>query len=116
MDEGRTAGAHAVRRRGGASRATVLVLAVALASVPAIAPADDASTPPGSRAKRTLGESVRTGGHAARNGILTFGRSTRALFTGGTAAARRTWKENAARTGAEAKADGRRTRAAARGE
>jgi hypothetical protein len=48
-------------------------------------------------------ESAKTGGRAARDGVLTFGRTTRDFFTKGPKAASRTWKENAARTKATAK-------------
>src|SRR5262245_16296883 len=68
------------------------------------------------RSKRTVGEAVRTGGHAARDGVLTFGRSTKAFFTGGTAAARSTWNENAHKTRDEAKAGASKTRDAAHGK
>ena len=43
-------------------------------------------------------ESARTGGHAVRDGVLTFGRTVRDFFTGGSHAARETWHENAERT------------------
>ena len=65
---------------------------------------------------KTVKEAAKTGGHAARDGALTFGRSTRDFFKGGPEAAKKTWRENAARTKANAKAGGRRTRAAAHGQ
>jgi hypothetical protein len=75
-----------------------------------------APAPPASAG--TLGSTVKralvTGGHAARDGALTFGRTTRDLFTRGPAAAKRTWKSNAARTGANARANARATRRVAR--
>ncbi|HEY3186681.1 MAG TPA: hypothetical protein VGJ70_04355, partial [Solirubrobacteraceae bacterium] len=67
------------------------------------------------RAKRTVGEALRTGGHAARDGALTFGRTTRDFFKGGPDAARSTWNGNAAKTKENAKVGGRKTRAAADG-
>jgi hypothetical protein len=65
---------------------------------------------------KTVKEAAKTGGYAARDGALTFGRSTRDFFTGGPQAAKKTWRENAARTKTNAKAGGRRTRAAAHGD
>ena len=63
--------------------------------------------------KDTVKESGRTAGHAVRDGVLTFGRSTRAFFTGGPQAAKRTWKANAARTKANAHTGKARIKAAA---
>jgi len=67
------------------------------------------------KTKRTVKESAKTGGHAARDGVLTFGRATRDLFTHGPDAAKRTWKANAAQTKANAQAGGRAVRSAAKG-
>lgn len=71
---------------------------------------------PAPKKKSTVGEAVRTGGHAARDGALTLGRSTKAFFTGGASAARSTWKENAEKTKENAKDGGRKTREAAHGK
>ena len=87
----------------------VLVLLVATAAA-----AGETST--GTRVKRTVKEAANTGGYPARDGALTFGRSTRDFFKGGPGAARRTWKANAAHTKATAKAGGRATRDAANGK
>jgi len=43
-------------------------------------------------------ESARTGAHAVRDSVLTFGRTVRDFFTGGSGAAKETWHENAERT------------------
>jgi len=51
-------------------------------------------------------ESAKTGGHAIRDGFVTFGRTVRAFFTGGGRAAKETWHENAARTRADAREGG----------
>jgi hypothetical protein len=59
-------------------------------------------------------ESARTGGHAARDGALTFGRTTRDFFTQGTGSAKRTWDANASRLKANARANAARVRQAAR--
>jgi len=67
------------------------------------------------KTKQTVKESVKTGGHAARDGALTFGRATRAFFTQGPDAAKRTWKANAAKTKANARAGGHAVRSAAKG-
>ena len=93
---------------------SLLVACFALARPPAVSAEESASGP--TRSKRTVGEAVRTGGHAARDGALTFGRATRAFFKGGTDAARSTWNENATKTKDEAKAGARRTREAADGK
>lgn len=50
-------------------------------------------------------ESGRTTGHAIRDGAQTVGRTVRDFFKGGPHKAKRTWKENAARTRADARAD-----------
>jgi hypothetical protein len=61
----------------------------------------------------TTKNGVVTGAHAARDGALTFGRSTKALFVDGPSAARSTWKRNSATTKSNARANGRATEAAA---
>jgi hypothetical protein len=58
-------------------------------------------------------ESARTAGHAVRDGTLAVGRTVRDFFTGGPRKAKQTWKENAARTRADAHADKERVKAAA---
>ncbi len=68
------------------------------------------------KARRTVKEAAKTGGHAVRDGAVTFGRTTRDFFKGGPAAAKKTWHANAARTKAHAKAGGRATKRAAKGE
>jgi len=59
-------------------------------------------------------ESGKTAGHAVRDGAQTFGRTVRDFFTGGTHKAKHTWKENAARTKADAHADKARVKAEAK--
>lgn len=86
---------------------STLTLVVVLAAAPV------ATANSGDAAKDTVKESAKTGGHAARDGAQTFGRSTRDFFTHGPDAAKHTWKSNAARTKEDAKEGGRRTRAAA---
>lgn len=75
----------------------------------------DSPGPVGEKVKRTVKESAKTGGHAVRDGALTFGRTTRDFFTKGPDAAKRTWKANAANTKTNAKAGGRAVRSAAKG-
>jgi hypothetical protein len=75
----------------------------------------DSPGPVAEKAKRTVKESAKTGGHAARDGALTFGRATRDFFTKGPDAAKRTWKANAATTKANARAGGRAVKSAAKG-
>jgi hypothetical protein len=101
------------------ARKGFLALAVAgllgttgLASSPARA---DSPTSIGEKVKRTVKESAKTGGYTARDGALTFGRATRDLFTKGPAAAKQTWKANAAKTKASAKSGGRAVKSAAKG-
>jgi hypothetical protein len=86
-----------------------LVMALAVAGAPVLA------GEPGSKAGSTVEEGTKTGGRAVRDGALTFGRSTRAFFKGGTKAARETWNPNAQHTAETAKAGGRATRDAAHG-
>jgi hypothetical protein len=82
---------------------------VLLATVANGAPARQAE-PKRHRGGKVVGvvvESAKTGGRAARDGVLTFARATRDFFTKGPHAARRTWEENAAHTKATAKASAR---------
>ena len=67
-----------------------VVLSAMLALAPLVAT--------GARVSGVVEESAKTGGHAIRDGFLTFGRTVRAFFTGGGRAARETWHDNAART------------------
>jgi len=83
--------------------------------VPAWPARADSAPAVADKTKRTVKESAKTGGHAARDGVLTFGRATRDLFTHGPDAAKRTWKANAAQTKANAQAGGRAVRSAAKG-
>ena len=92
-----------VRRLG-----EVLVVGLLVAAIPAPAAA-------GWWIADTTKNAVVTGGHAARDGALTFGRATKAFFTRGPSAAKQAWKQNAAKTKANAKAGGRATRSAANG-
>ena len=95
-------------------RATRVVLGVALVlGIAAPAVGDEAKRNTKARVKGTVKEGARTGGHAARDGAVTFGRSAKAFFTGGPSAAKKAWKENAARTKANAKAGSRATKDAA---
>ena len=50
-------------------------------------------------------ESGRATGHAVRDGAQTVGRTVRDFVTGGPHKGKQTWKENAARTRADAHAD-----------
>jgi hypothetical protein len=50
-------------------------------------------------------ESGRTAGHATRDGAQTVGRTVHDFFAHGPRTAKRTWKANAARTKADARAD-----------
>jgi hypothetical protein len=79
------------RRHTTAALGLVAVLAI---GSPAVVLAGDT----GERVGGTVEESARTGGHAIRDGVLTFGRTVRDFFTGGPQAARETWRENAERT------------------
>jgi hypothetical protein len=96
-----------------------LALAVLIAGGPAFA-ADPPDAPKPAARKRartsvkgTVKEAARTGGHAARDGALTFGRSAGAFFTEGPSGAKRTWKANAAKTKRNAKQGAAATKAAA---
>jgi hypothetical protein len=83
----------------------LLLLIAALTATPA------AANPIG-----VLKECGRTAGHAVGNGALTVGRTVRDFFEHGPHTAKRTWQENAARTGAEAHADKERVRREAHSE
>jgi hypothetical protein len=71
-----------------------VLLALVAGGVPATVRAGDT----GEKVGGTVEESARTGAHAVRDGVLTFGRTVRDFFTGGSQAAKETWRENAART------------------
>ncbi len=91
---------------------TITVVALVAAGLGLALPAAaDANT-----VGNTVSEAARTGGHAVRDGALTLGRTTRAFFESGTTAAKETWQANAERTKGNARAGGRATRRAARGE
>jgi hypothetical protein len=92
------------------SRAAI-ALAVVLAAAVACAAADKSDK---KAVKGTVEEAARTGGHAARDGALTFGRSVKAFFHGGPTAAKKTWKANAAKTKRDAKQGAAATKAAAK--
>jgi hypothetical protein len=55
-------------------------------------------------------ESARTAAHGVRDGVLTFGRTTRAFFLDGPAAAEETWYDNAEATRAHARRNADRVR------
>jgi hypothetical protein len=67
------------------------------------------------KTKKTAENAAKTGADAVVDGGRTVGRTTRAFFKGGTGAAKSTWKQNARTTAQDAKANGRATRAAAKG-
>ena len=106
-------------RIAGALRRALPLFVVSVVATASLVPARpvraDSPQPVADKVKRTVKESAKTGGHAARDGALTFGRATRAFFTQGPDAAKRTWKANATKTKANAKAGGRAVRSAARG-
>jgi hypothetical protein len=81
-----------------------VVLSAVLALAPLVATAGET----GAKVGGAVEESAKTGGHAIRDGFLTFGRTVRAFFTGGGPAAQETWHENAARTRANAREGARR--------
>jgi hypothetical protein len=81
-----------------------VVLSAVLALAPLVAMAGET----GAKVGGVVEESAKTGGHAIRDGFLTFGRTVRAFFTGGGRAAQETWHENAARTRANAREGARR--------
>jgi hypothetical protein len=97
------------------SRTMPRVIAVTLLlALPIALPSHAEETKPS--VKSTVKEGARTGGHAARDGLQTFGRSIGAFFRGGPKAAKEIWKANAARTRANAKAGAGATRHAAQGD
>jgi hypothetical protein len=81
---------------------------VALVAVLALAPLVATAGETGAKVGGVVEESAKTGGHAIRDGFLTFGRTVRAFFTGGGRAAQETWHENAARTRENAREGGSR--------
>ena len=89
--------------------AIVLAGALCLAEPPSPAPKRSVKK----TVKGTVKEAARTGGRTARDGAVTFGRSTEAFFTEGPSAARKTWKANAAKTKRTAKQGAAATKAAA---
>ena len=91
-------------------------IAVAILVAAALGLASSAGADEGNKVGRTVTEAARTGGHAVRDSALTFGRTTRAFFESGTTAAKETWNANAERTKGNARAGGRATKRAARGE
>jgi len=90
---------------------TIALFTLAAVGAPRLVRAGDT----GARVGGTIEESAKTGGHAVRDGALTFGRTTRDFFTGGTAKAKKTWRANAGHTKEDARAGGRATRKAAEG-
>jgi hypothetical protein len=87
---------------------------VALVAVLALAPLVATAGETGAKVGGVVEESAKTGGHAIRDGFLTFGRTVRAFFTGGGRAAQETWHENAARTRENAREGGSRIEGAAK--
>lgn len=69
-----------------------------------------AATPALANPVGVVKESGRTAGHMVRDGALTVGRTVRDFFEHGPHTAGRTWRENAARTRAEARADTKRVK------
>lgn len=84
-----------------------LVMAVALVTF--VAGAAEA----GDKVKETARGAARTTADAVVDGGRTVGRTTKALFKGGSADAKKTLQRESKATGDEVKADGRATRAAA---
>jgi hypothetical protein len=103
----------------------VALLAVVMTRAPLALAEDAAPAPEGEHAgetvkpkrkvpiRKTVKEGVKTGAHTARDGIVTFGRTTRSFFKGGTKAAKKTWNENAAKTKRTAREGAHSTRDAA---
>ena len=75
-----------------------------------------AVTPASADPAGVVKESGRTAGHAIRDGTLTVARTVRDFFSHGPHTAKRTWRENAARTSAELHADKERVKQEARSE
>ena len=65
------------------------------------------------KAEKTTKHAAETGGQAVVDGAETAGRTVGAFFTGGTKAAEKEAKKGAAKTKKNAKANGRKTKAAA---
>ena len=84
---------------------------VAFVGVITLAPAPVVADPLG-----VVKESGRAAGHAARDGMVTVGRTIGDFFAHGPRTAKRTWKANAARTKADARADKARIAAQAHDE
>jgi len=84
--------------------------AAALLAVVALTPPAVFAGDAGEKAGGVVEESAKTGGHAIRDGVLTFGRTVRDFFTGGPRAAKETWRENADQTKANARQGGRNVR------
>ena len=93
--------------------AIVLAGALSFAEPPPPAPKRSVKNTVKNTVKGTVKEAARTGGRTARDGAVTFGRSTEAFFTEGPSAARKTWKANAAKTKRTAKQGAAATKAAA---
>jgi hypothetical protein len=74
------------------------------------------ATPAGADPVGVVKESGRTAGHSVRDGVLTFGRTTRDFFKHGPRTAKRTWNANAAHTRAVAHQDKARVKAEAHDE
>ena len=68
------------------------------------------------KTKKTVQKAAKTTADAVVDGGRTVGRSTKALFKGGTDAAKETWKENADETKRDYKANTAATHDAAHGE
>jgi len=94
----------------------IAALAVGALVLATAARAEEAKHPKKAHVGDTVKEAAKTGGHATRDGVLTFGRSTRDFFKGGPDAAKKTWRKNAATTKSNARSGAARTRAAAHGE
>ena len=86
-----------------------LVIVLAQVAAPAMAQSADKS-------KGAVDGAVKTGVDAVVDSAVTIGRSTGALFKHGASAAKGAWHDNARTTAENARANGRATRTAARGE
>src|SRR5882724_2517568 len=87
--------------------ATALVLG-ALLALGAVTPA--AAEEKRHSVKNDAKEGAKPGGRTAKEGVLTFVRSTKAFFTGGPEAAKEAWKAGAAKTKRTAKTGARTTK------
>ncbi len=85
------------------------MLLVAVALVTLVAGAAEAKD----KVKETARGAARTTADAVVDGGRTIGRTTKALFKGGSGEAKRTFDKEASTTSREVRADGRATRAAA---